>query len=78
LALCCEHVGTQRGVVMSASEELSMEISRKVAATYREDVTWHLGEARENNDIEAARCHLEWARVWRVRAHYWARRGRGL
>jgi hypothetical protein len=57
------------------------ESARRLAFEYREDVRWHVAKARkalEAGDVEEARWHLSRAKVWRVRAHHWARTSRGL
>jgi FAD synthase len=57
------------------------EGARRLVAEYREDVRWNIAKARkalEKGDLEDARWHLGRAKVWRVNAHHWARRARGL
>jgi hypothetical protein len=50
-----------------------IESARRHAFEMREDVRWNIAKAREaleKGDLEEAR--------WRVNAHHWARRARGL
>jgi hypothetical protein len=57
------------------------ENARRLAFEHREDVRWHVANARkalEQGDVEEARWCLGRAKVWRVNAHHWARRARGL
>jgi hypothetical protein len=57
----------------------SVESARRLAFEYREDVRWHIANARkalETGDLEGASWHLGRAKVWRVNAHHWARRAR--
>jgi hypothetical protein len=58
-----------------------IESARKLATEMRKDVRWYIAKARkelERGDVEEARWHLGRAKVWRVNAHHWARRARGL
>lgn len=66
---------------MSAPDPHPVALSshRLLAETFREDVRWHLAKARrarDAGDLEEARWNFERAKVWRVRAHHWARAAR--
>ena len=68
---------------MSADDEWERERLRKLTASYREHARWHVAEARRRleNAVSAvndARNHLKQAKHWRVNAHHWARRSRGI
>jgi len=58
-----------------------IESARRLVTEYREDVRWNIEKARkalDAGDVEEARWCLSRAKVWRVNAHHWARRARGL
>jgi hypothetical protein len=66
---------------MSAGDEWEKERLGKLAASDREHARWHVAEARRRleNAVDAvkdARNHLKKAKLWRVKAHHWARRRR--
>jgi len=66
---------------MTTSGQRLIESARRLATECREDVRWNIAKARKAiavGDVEEARWHLGRAKVWRVHAHHWARRARGL
>jgi hypothetical protein len=67
---------------VSADDEWERKRLSKLAAADREHARWHVAEARRRLEIAAdavkdAGNHLKQAKLWRVKAHHWARRSRG-